>query len=149
LAELSRARAEDASRHQLSMPDVIVVMEDWPRRHGDTEERLTAILCGVRRLAAAVCRTGLPGRAATVSRVSPPGQAPAKRGGSKLPHSTWALPCRASEACERRRAKMAVGRSPNSFRYFPSLCLRVSVANGLASNGGIRSGAFGALDVVD
>ena len=89
------SRAEDASRDQRSMPDVIVIMEDWPRRHGDTEERLTAILCGVRRLAAAVCRTGLPGRAATASQEQePPGQAPAKREREQAPalHIRLAMP---------------------------------------------------------
>jgi len=62
-------------------------------------------VCGVRRRATAVCRTGLPGRAATVSRARPPGQAPAKRGESELPHSTRALWSREREADGLRHAK--------------------------------------------
>jgi hypothetical protein len=45
---------------------------------------------GVRRLAAAVCRTGLPGRAATASQEQGRRGKPRRRGsGSKLPHPTW------------------------------------------------------------
>jgi len=102
---------------------------------------------------AAACRRCLPhGLARACCNREPreaAGASPGEEGREQAPALHTALPCRASEACERRCAKIAGGRSPNSFPYFPSLRLRVSMANGLALSGRVGRGAFGALYAVD
>ncbi len=107
--------------------DARVYEADTERHEGESGRcagGAAEFLCGVRRRAAAVCRTGLPGRAATASRARLPGQTPAKRGGSKLPHSTRALRSREREARGRRNTR----RSRGAGSVAPASCRRISAA---------------------